>query len=61
LQNYSMMRNVAITYPYFHDGKVETLEEAVKIMAKIQLDKDLTDEEVMYMVTFLGSLTGPFR
>jgi len=56
-----MMRNVAITYPYFHDGKVETLEEAVKIMAKIQLDKDLTDEEVMYMVTFLGSLTGPFR
>jgi len=56
-----MMRNVAITYPYFHDGRIETLEEAVKIMAKIQLDKDLTNEEVMYIVTFLGSLTGKGR
>jgi cytochrome c peroxidase len=52
------LRNVAKTYPYFHDGSVKDLNEAVKIMAKTQLDKDLTEEETAKIVAFLNSLTG---
>ncbi|NLP58132.1 cytochrome-c peroxidase [Lutibacter sp. B1] len=52
------LRNVAKTYPYFHDGSVTDLKEAVSIMAKIQLNKDLTDTELNALVAFLNSLTG---
>lgn len=52
------LRNVAITYPYFHDGKVWDLREAVRIMATKQLGTTLTDDEVDDIVAFLGSLTG---
>ncbi len=52
------LRNVAKTAPYFHHGKVATLEEAVKLMASHQLGKDLKDEEVSSVVTFLSALTG---
>ena len=52
------LRNVAMTPPYFHDGSVDTLPKAVRIMAKVQLDADLSDTEVGEIVTFLGSLTG---
>ncbi len=52
------LRNVAMTPPYFHDGMVETLPKAVRIMAKVQLDTDLSDSDVEQIVTFLGSLTG---
>lgn len=52
------LRNVALTAPYFHNGKVKTLEEAVIIMGKLQLNKDLTEEQVKSLVAFLGSLTG---
>ena len=52
------MRNVAKTAPYFHDGSVADLGESVKIMAKLQLNKDLTEEEVKSIVTFLNTLTG---
>lgn len=51
------LRNVEKTYPYFHDGSVADLGEAVKIMAKLQLNKDLSDEEVNSIVTFLKTLT----
>jgi cytochrome c peroxidase len=51
------LRNVEKTYPYFHDGSVANLGEAVKIMAKLQLNKDLTDKEVNSIVTFLKTLT----
>ncbi len=51
-------RNVALTYPYFHDGKVWSLDEAVRIMAEKQLNTKLTDDEVKYIVSFLNSLTG---
>ena len=54
------LRNVALTAPYFHNGSVKTLEEAVKIMAKLQLDKDLSKEDVADIVAFLNALTGPF-
>ena len=52
------LRNVEKTYPYFHDGSVKDLKEAVQIMGKIQLNKDLTDTEVTSIVSFLNSLTG---
>ncbi len=54
-------RNVALTYPYFHDGKVWNLDEAVRIMGEKQLNTKLTDEEVHYIVIFLNSLTGEMK
>lgn len=53
-------RNIALTAPYFHNGAAKTLDEAVKIMAKMQLDKDLSKEQVAEIVAFLNSLTGEF-
>jgi len=52
------LRNVAMTYPYFHDGSVDKLEDAVKIIAKLNLNKDLTEEEIKSVVIFLNTLTG---
>jgi len=54
------LRNIALTAPYFHNGSVTTLEEAVTVMAKTQLNRELTDVEVHELVSFLGSLTGEF-
>jgi cytochrome c peroxidase len=51
-------RNVALTAPYFHNGSVKTLDEAVRVMAKTQLDRDLNDDEVASLVAFLKSFTG---
>ena len=51
------LRNVARTAPYFHDGSVETLEEAVKLMAKHQLGMTLDDGEVADVVAFLSALS----
>jgi cytochrome c peroxidase len=53
-----IQRNVAKTAPYFHDGSVDKLENAVWIMGKIQLGKDLSKPQVEEVVTFLKSLTG---
>lgn len=53
-------RNVAVTAPYFHNGKVQTLDEAVRVMAKTQLDTDLKEDQVEDIVEFLKSLTGKF-
>lgn len=52
------LRNIEKTYPYFHDGSVADLKEAVKIMAKVQLNKDLSENDVNTLVAFLNSLTG---
>ena len=52
------LRNVAKTGPYFHDGDVPTLEEAVSIMAEIQLGKELTKTEEQDIVAFLSAMTG---
>jgi cytochrome c peroxidase len=54
------LRNIALTAPYFHNGSVPTLPEAVRVMAKTQLNRDLKDEEVDSLVAFLESLTGEF-
>lgn len=53
-------RNVAITAPYFHNGSVSTLAEAVRVMAKTQLSRDLSASEVKNIVAFLETLTGEF-
>jgi cytochrome c peroxidase len=54
------LRNIALTAPYFHNGKVPTLEEAVRVMAKLQLNKDLTPEQSSDLVAFLNGLSGEF-
>lgn len=51
------LRNIEKTHPYFHDGSVSDLKEAVKIMAKAQLNKDLSENEINDILTFLKSLT----
>jgi cytochrome c peroxidase len=53
-------RNIALTAPYFHNGSVSSLEEAVRVMAKTQLNKTLKDDEVKDIVEFLKALTGKF-
>ena len=53
-------RNVALTAPYFHNGKVKTLDEAVRVMGKTQLGMDLTGPQVDDIVAFLNALTGEF-
>jgi cytochrome c peroxidase len=52
---------VELTYPYFHDGSAETLEEAVSIMGESQLGRRFNDEEVEKLVAFLKTLTGEFK
>jgi cytochrome c peroxidase len=54
----AMLRNVAKTAPYFHDGSVTSLDRAVRIMASVQLGKTLDDSTVQSIVAFLESLTG---
>ncbi len=55
-----MWRNVAVTAPYFHNGSVATLDEAVRVMAKTQLGRDLSTQEADDLVAFLDALTGEF-
>lgn len=52
------LRNVAETGPYFHDGSVETLEEAVRIMARLQVGVELQQDQAARLVAFLRSLSG---
>ncbi len=52
------LRNVELTYPYFHDGEAETLTEAVGLMGRLQLGKELTQDENSRIVAFLKTLTG---
>lgn len=52
------LRNIELTAPYFHSGKVWDLKEAVTVMGTAQLGQKLTDEEAGKIVTFLGTLTG---
>jgi cytochrome c peroxidase len=52
------LRVIAETSPYMHDGSLEFLEEVVRIMAKHQLGKTVTDAQVADMVAFMNALTG---
>jgi len=47
-----------VTPPYFHDGSVAELPQAVRVMGKLQLGRDLGDADVADIVAFLESLTG---
>lgn len=55
------LRNIALTAPYFHDGSAETLEDAVKVMAKYQLGRALSAGEVKELAAFLRTLTGEYK
>ena len=52
------LRNIELTAPYFHTGKVWDLSQAVAIMGNSQLGQQLTDDEVAKITLFLHSLTG---
>ncbi len=52
------LRNVELTYPYFHDGAAATLEEAVDTMGRLQLGHKFSKEENAKIVAFLKTLTG---
>ncbi|WP_419631151.1 cytochrome-c peroxidase, partial [Thiolapillus sp.] len=52
------LRNVELTYPYFHDGEAETLTEAVDIMGRLQLGRKFSEAENAQIVAFLKTLTG---
>jgi cytochrome c peroxidase len=52
------LRNVEMTYPYFHDGEAETLTEAVDIMGRLQLGRKFSNKENAQIVAFLKTLTG---
>jgi cytochrome c peroxidase len=55
------LRNVALTAPYFHDGRARTLKEAVATMARVQLGRRLRPQEIDLIVEFLHTLTGEYQ
>ena len=55
------LRNVAVTAPYFHDGSIESLEEAVRKMGEAQLGETLMEADIGLIVKFLRTLTGEYR
>lgn len=55
------LRNIELTPPYFHDGSVQTLEDAVGVMAKYQLGRPLSPEDIKLIVKFLKTLTGEYK
>ena len=55
------LRNVAATAPYFHDGSTPKLSDAVRLMARAQLDRIVSDQDVSDIVAFLESLTGQYQ
>lgn len=55
------LRNVAATSPYFHDGSARTLSDAVRVMGKYQLGKDMSSEDVRLVVAFLHTLSGEWQ
>lgn len=52
------LRNVALTAPYFHDGSAATLDEAVRVVARYQLGREVAGEQLQCLVTFLHALNG---
>ena len=55
------LRNIALTAPYFHNGSVATLNEAIRVMGKTQFNKQLSDETVNDIAAFLRTLTGELQ
>jgi cytochrome c peroxidase len=52
------LRNVELTYPYFHDGAANTLAEAVDVMGRVQTGRRFSSDETAHIVAFLRTLTG---
>jgi len=52
------LRNVLLTAPYYHNGKVKTIDEAIYLMAKLQLDENITKEDISNIKSFLKTLNG---
>jgi cytochrome c peroxidase len=52
------LRNVAMTWPYFHNGSIASLRDVIRVMGRHQLGVELSDEQVARIETFLGALTG---
>jgi cytochrome c peroxidase len=52
------MRNVELTYPYFHDGAADTLAQAVDVMGRVQLGRRFSEDDNAKIVAFLKTLTG---
>ena len=52
------LRNVAMTWPYFHNGSIASLQDVIRVMGRHQLGVELSDEQVARIETFLGALTG---
>ncbi len=55
------LRNVAVTAPYFHDGEVATLDEAIRVMGEAQLGVEIPQPDRALIRAFLESLTGEYR
>jgi cytochrome c peroxidase len=55
------LRNVARTAPYFHDGSAETLDQAIRVMARYQLGRPLDQAQIDRIAAFLRTLTGEYR
>lgn len=55
------LRNIALTYPYMHDGSTNDLAEVVRIMGRYQLGREISDDDAALVVEFLGSLTGEYE
>jgi len=55
------LRNVAVLAPYFSDGSAPTLQDAVRRMARAQLDQSVTNQQIDAIVAFLKTLTGTFH
>lgn len=55
------LRNVALTWPYYHDGSVATLEEAIRMMAEYQVGRKMPAGEVQKVKSFLDAQTGQYQ
>lgn len=55
------LRNVALTYPYYHDGSVETLEQAITMMSKYQVGREMSEEDARKVESYLKALTGEYN
>ena len=55
------LRNVAVTGPWFHDGSARSLDEAIRLMGRMQLGRDIPPEDRRLIEAFLRSLTGQYR
>lgn len=55
------LRNVALTWPYYHDGSVKTLEEAIQKMARYQVGREISDDDCQKVKLYLNALTGQYK